>query len=121
MTGGRFEVLERGRDLWRILDRRTERIDYVRFSDHAYAILVVAREVEDRGGANVRAQAIRRLGNALRRIEPGYVPVEQRVAEARAEADRRYVEERRQRDADAHSSPVVDAGYLWRAYIYGSD
>lgn len=114
----RFVVLERGPDLWRILDRRTELVDYVRFGGHAFAIAPVALEVETRGGDNLRAQVIRRLGNALRRTDPSYVPPAELVAQARADADRRYEEERRQREAEArHGPPEVDAGYLWNLYL----
>jgi hypothetical protein len=104
----RFVVLERGPELWRILDRYYERIDYVRFSAHAFAIAPVTREFEQRhpDPAGIRATIIRRLDNIIRHIDPAadtIRPSAQLIAIAE-----RPVEER---------PPEPDAGYLWNLYL----
>lgn len=64
----RFEVLERGDALWRILDRRYLRVEYVLIYGASFARGFLEAEVEHRPGA--REAMLRRLNGHLSRITP---------------------------------------------------
>lgn len=96
----RFEVLERGPVLWRILDRHTQRIDYVVTIGDRFAIAQVSVEVEDRA-PEAREYVVTRLARHAGWTPP---PAPEPV-----------------RVPPPPPAPEVDAGYLWRRFIYGTD
>lgn len=109
MTAGRFEVLERstygGVDLWRILDRRYDRVDYVLFAGNRYATGQVTTEAEARYGDLARRPSVlTKLAHAVGvDLNPPPPPPPRRMCPL---------------------PPVAlepDAGYLWRMFIYGTN
>lgn len=97
----RFEVLERGPVLWRILDRQTMRVDYVVTIGDRFAIAQVAVEVEDRH-PQAREYVVHRLAR-----HAGWTPPEPPQEPVKV--------------PPPPPTPEVDAGYLWRRFIYGTD